>query len=217
MKLYNLNLSNFAAKCRLSIYEKKAPVEIVPIPGGDLKSAEYLKIYGLGKTPSLDANGQLIGESEVINEYLEDKFPEPALLPRDPEGRARVRSFTRFHDLYLEPPMRALFPQLAAKERDTALCAEKIADVKTRLDQLDAMIVGPYAAGNDFSLADCAIVPTMFFMNFMVPMFGGGNPTESRPKLAAWWKKVQERPSVQKVLGEQQAALADYQKTGKPS
>jgi len=44
MKLYNANLSNFASKCRLAIYEKNAKVDIVPIPGGDLKSPEYLKI-----------------------------------------------------------------------------------------------------------------------------------------------------------------------------
>ena len=44
MKLYNANLSNFASKCRLAIYEKNAPVELVPIPGDDLKSPAYLKI-----------------------------------------------------------------------------------------------------------------------------------------------------------------------------
>ena len=97
MKLYNMNLSNFASKCRLAIYEKGAPVDIVPIPGGDMKSPEYLKIYPLGKTPALEINGQIIGESEVINEYLEDKFPDKPLLPKDPEGRSRrcARCFRR--------------------------------------------------------------------------------------------------------------------------
>src|SRR5271157_3407221 len=90
MKLYNMNLSNFASKCRIAIYEKGCPVEIVPIPGNDLKSPEYLKIYPMGKTPALDADGMIIGESEIINEYLEDKFPTPPLLPKSPEARARV-------------------------------------------------------------------------------------------------------------------------------
>ena len=61
MKLYNANLSNFASKCRLAIYEKTAPVELVPIPGDDLKSPAYLKIYPMGKTPALEVNGQIIG------------------------------------------------------------------------------------------------------------------------------------------------------------
>ena len=140
MKLYNAYLSNFASKCRLAIYEKNAPVELVPIPGGDLKSAEYLKIYPIGKTPALEVNGQMIGESEVINEYLEEKFPQTPLLPKDPEGRAKSRGISRFHDLYLEPPLRALFPQVSAKEKDQKFIGEKLAEVKTRLDQLETMV-----------------------------------------------------------------------------
>jgi len=208
MKLYNLNLSNFASKCRLAIYEKGAPVEITPIPGGDLKSPEYIKVYPMGKTPCLQVDGQIIGESEVINEYLEEKFPAKPLLPKDSEGRARSRTISRFHDLYLEPPLRALFPQASAKEKDQKLIAEKLADIALRLDQLEQMLSsGPYALGNSFTLADCALVPTCFFMNIMLPMLGAPAFTNGRPKLAAWWTKVQERPTVQKVLGEQQEAL----------
>jgi glutathione S-transferase len=218
MKLYNAYLSNFASKCRLAIYEKNAPVELVPIPGGDLKSPEYLKIYPMGKTPSLEVDGQIIGESEVINEYLEEKFPATPLLPKDAEGRARSRSISRFHDLYLEPPLRALFPQATAKEKDTKLIGEKLTDIKTRLDQLDGMLSsGPYALGAAFTLADCALVPTMFFLNVMLPILGAPSPTDGRPKLAAWWAKVQERPSAQKVLGEQQQALMELQQSGRPT
>jgi len=130
MKLYNMNLSNYASKCRIAIYEKGCPVEIAPIPGGDLKSPEYLKIYPMGKTPALDADGMIIGESEIINEYLEEKFPTPALLPKSPEARARVRGFTRFHDLFLEPPGRAMFGQLDPKTRDAKLVAEKLAETQ---------------------------------------------------------------------------------------
>jgi glutathione S-transferase len=215
MKLYNANLSNFASKCRLAIYEKQAPVEIVAIPGGDLKSPEYLKIYPLGKTPSLEVNGQMIGESEVINEYLEEKFPERPLLPKDPEGRARSRGISRLHDLYLEPPLRALFPQVSAKEKDQKLIAEKLQEIATRLDQLEALLSsGPYALGAQFTFADCSLVPTCFFLNLMGPMLGAPPFTEGRPKIAAWWAKVQERPTVQKILQEQQTALMERMKAG---
>ena len=213
MKLYNANLSNFASKCRLVIYEKGAPVEIVAIPGGDLKSPEYLKIYPLGKTPALQVDGQIIGESEVINEYLEEKFPEKALLPKDPEGRAKCRAIGRFHDLYLEPPLRSLFPQVSAKEKDQKLIGEKLAEIKTRLDQLEAMLSsGPYALGSAFTLADCALAPTFFFMNLLLPMLGAPHFSEGHPKLTAWWAKVQERPTVQKVHAEQQQALMEMQR-----
>src|SRR5579863_10249659 len=102
MKLYNSNLSNFATKSRLVIYEKGLDIEIATVEPGDLRSPGYLRINPLGKIPALDADGLMIPESEVINEYLEDKFPNPPLLPRSAEGRARVRILTRFHDLHLE-------------------------------------------------------------------------------------------------------------------
>lgn len=216
MKLYNMYLSNFASKSRLAIYEKGAKIEIVPIPGGDLKSPEYLRIYPLGKTPLLDAAGVLIGESEVINEYLEDKFPNPPLLPKDPEGRARSRGISRFHDLYLEPPLRAMFGQVNPKTRDQKLVEEKLAEANLRFDQLEAMLsAGPYAIGTAFTLADCALVPTTFFAVLLTPMLGGQPALDRRPKLAAWWAKAQERPAVQKVLSEQQEALMKFQQSGK--
>lgn len=207
MKLYNLMLSNFASKTRIAIYEKGLAVEMVDPPGG-LGSAEYKKINPLGKVPALLLdNGQLIAESEIINEYLEDKFPEKPLLPKDAEGRARVRSFTRFHDLYLEPPLRALFPKLFGQQLDDKFIQEKVTEVNTRLDQLEAMLSSPWAAGEMFSLADAALAPTMFFMSNFLPQFGSKGPFDGRPNLKAWWDRVQEQPSVKKVLGEQQAAL----------
>ena len=212
MKLYNVNLSNYASKCRIAIYEKGCPVEIVPIPGGDLKSPEYLKIYPMGKTPALETDGMIIGESEVILEYLEDKFPTPPLLPKSPEARARVRGFGRFHDLYLEPPVRALFGQLDPKTRDAKLVADKLAEINTRLDMLDKMLSdGAFAAGPEFTLADCSLAPTMFFTS-LLPMLGSKPALEGRPKLARWWNSLKTRPSVKKALDEMGAAMAERMK-----
>ena len=163
MKLYSMALSNFASKSRIAIYEKGLNIDIVDPPGG-LSSDEYKKVNPLGKIPTLDADGQLIAESEVINEYLEDKFPEKPLLPKDPEGKARVRSFTRHHDLYLEPPVRALFGQMDPKNRDAKVVEEKLADVTNRFNQLESMLSdGPWATGEMFTLADAALTPTVFF------------------------------------------------------
>jgi len=63
MKLYNMNLSNFASKSRIAIYDKGLNIEIAAIPGNNLKSPEYLKINPLGKTPALDADGTIVAES----------------------------------------------------------------------------------------------------------------------------------------------------------
>jgi glutathione S-transferase len=213
MKLYNMNLSNFATKSRIAIYDKGLNIEIAPVPGGNLKSPEYIKINPLGKIPALDADGMIIAESEVINEYLEDKFPSPPLLPKSPEGRARVRLFTRFHDLYLEPPLRALFGQLSPKSRDEKVVNERLTEFNQRLDQLESMLApSGFASGPEFTLADCALAPTMFFANNMLPGFGAKPPLEGRPKLAAWWTHVQTRPSVKKALEEMAEALAAMMK-----
>jgi len=209
MKLYNMNLSNFATKCRIAIYDKGLPIEMAPVPNNDMKSPEYLKINPLGKVPTLDADGAIIAESEVINEYLEDKFPSPPLLPKTPEGRARVRGFTRFHDLYLEPPLRVLFGQMNPKTRDDKIVNENLSEVNLRLDQLDKMLSdGGFASGAEFTLADCALAPTIFFTVNLLGMFGAKPPLEGRPKVAAWWTHVQTRPSVKKALGEMTEALA---------
>ena len=119
-----------------------------------------------------------------------------------------MRPFRRFHDLYLEPPLRALFGQMNPKTRDDKLVNEKLSEVNLRLDQLDKMLADSgFACGADFTLADCALAPTIFF-TALLPMFGAKPPLEGRPKLAAWWTHVQTRPSVKKAMGEMAEALA---------
>jgi len=208
MKLYSLNLSNFASKSRIVIHEKGLNVEMLSPPGG-AGSAEYKKLNPLGKVPALQLdNGYLIAESEIINEYFEDQYPEKPMLPEDSRGRARVRSFSRFNDLYLDPPMRALLPQIFGRKLDESFVQQKLAEIGNHLDQLEATIGSPWAAGDMFTLADAALTPTIFLMVNVLRQFGAKGPLEGRPKLAAWWQQVQERPSTKKVLGEQQDALA---------
>ena len=184
-----------------------AKVEIVPIPGNDSKSPEYLKINPLGKVPTLDADG-VCSRVETINEYWKTSS-RPPLMPKTPEGRAKVRTLTRFHDLYLEPPLRSLFGQINPKTRDEKVVNEKLTELNGRLDQLDKMLAEDgFAIGSEFTLADCAVAPSVFFCVNMLGAFGAKPPLEGRPKVAAWWSHVQTRPSVKKVLGEMGEALA---------
>ena len=208
MKLYSSDLSNFASKTRIAIREKGLNVEFLKPPGGT-SSAEYRKVNPLGKIPALELdNGDVIAESETINEYLEDRYPEKPLLPKDAHDRAAVRSFSRLNDLYLDPPFRALLPQLFGKKLDASSVQEKLSEIGNRLDQLEGMIGTPWAAGDTFTLADAALAPTLFLMVNILPQFGAQTPFEGRPRLAAWWSRVQERPSIRQTLGEQLAALS---------
>lgn len=210
MKLYNANLSNFATKCRIVIYEKNAPVEIAPIPGGGLKSAEYLALYPVGMVPSFEVGGEVFGESQVINEFLEETFPDPPLLPKGAEDRARVRWFCAMHDAQLEGPFRATYAHLAPDARDEALVKEKLEVVSEKLDLIESkMGAGPYLAAGAFTLADCALAPTAVFLDTFLPLLGAKPWTDSRPKLGAWWESVQRRPSVERALGEQRSAIKE--------
>jgi glutathione S-transferase len=214
VKLYNANLSPYASRVRIALYAKNLPVEIVAPPGG-LGSAEFKKINPTGKVPALAIDGQVIAESEVINEYLEDRFPTPALRPADPLARARMRTLSRFADLYLAPPLSALFGQMNPATRDAKLVAEKLAELDVRLDELEALVAaGPYAAGPELTLADCALCPVFFFLTRLVPAVGGKNPLDGRPKLARVGETVAKHPAVAKVLAEQGEAMAQLMKSG---
>src|SRR2546430_1822987 len=126
MKLYSLPLSHFAARVRIAIREKGLDVEIVAPPGEAPFPEEYRRVNPLGKVPALDVGGRVIVESEVINEYLEDRFPTPPLLPVDPEARARARTLSRLHDLYLEPALHPLFFQLDPSTRDAGVVGRRV-------------------------------------------------------------------------------------------
>lgn len=208
MRLYNANLSPYASRVRIAIYAKNLPVEIVSAPGGT-GSAEYKKLNPMGKVPALDVDGTVIPESEVINEYLDDRFPTPALRPADPLARARMRVLSRFADVYLAPPLSGLFGQLNPATRDAKLVGEKLVELATRLDQLEALVVAsPYAAGSELTLADCALAPVFFFLSRLLPMVGGKSPLEGRPKLARVGEAVGKHPAVSRVLGEMGEAMA---------
>ena len=214
MKLYNANLSPYSARVRIAIYAKNLPIEIAPAPGG-LGSAEFKKTNPLGKVPALEVDGQVVIESEVILEYLEDRFPTPSLRPADPLARARMRALSRFADLYLSPPLGALFGQMNPATRDAKLVSEKLAELELRLDQLESLVVaGPYAAGPELTLADCALCPVFFFLARVIPLVGGKPPLDGRPRLASVAETTARHPAVARVLDEIGAAMAERRKAG---
>jgi glutathione S-transferase len=212
MKLYNANLSPFTSRCRIQIYAKGLDVELVEPPGGIVPggstSDAYKELNPIGKIPSLDVDGEIIPESGVICEYLEDRFPTPSLRPTEPLDAARMRTLSRIVDLYLVPPMQVLFRQLDPATRDAELVREKIGEVTRSFDLLERFVgKGPFAVGESLSLADCALVPLLFFATRILPMLGAPSPVEGRPRIAAWWEAIQKEPAPSKVLAEMDESL----------
>jgi glutathione S-transferase len=195
---YALDLSTYCAKVAIVLAAKNIPHECREPPGG-YRSDEYRAIVPLGRIPAIVEGDFVLSESEVINEYLEERFPAPALLPREPQARARVRLLARFHDLYLEPHLRAVFAHLDPARRDAAHVAAKAADFEAGLARLAALATPqPYLAGPAFSLADCAFPATL---GLAALVFGAlGHPLRIPDPQGAWQATVLAHPAVAPVL-----------------
>ncbi len=215
MKLYSGNISPYASRARMAVYAKGLDVEILRPPGGN-KSPEFLAINPMGKLPCLVTDeGSAVPESGIIVEYLEALYPERPLTPACPEEATRARLVARLGELYVLAPLSKLFTQLDPATRDNALIATVVAEVDDGLGHLGSFLSleGPYATGKHLTLADCQLIPTLFFVRALGPVFGkdwiGGHP-----RIGDYLKAVAGDETVSKIQSEMMDALVHYQKTG---
>jgi len=157
----------------------------------------------------------IVGEQPSFAEVVITRLA-PIFRPSAGSGeRARSRTFSRFHDLYLDPPLRALIAQANPAARDPKVVGERLAELTARLDQLENLLADEgFAAGPSFTFADCALAPTTFIANNVLPFFGSKPAVEGRPRLSRWWSHVQTRPSVKRALAEMAEALAQQMQRG---
>jgi glutathione S-transferase len=209
MKLYSADLSPFAVRVRAAIYAKNLPVEIVSPPESGTKSPEYLAINPMGKVPVLvGEDGFTLPESDTIVEYLADLFPDSGLRPATPEGKAQARLIARVTELYVFPCMSDLFPQMDPSARDQAVVDAGLEKLKGALVHLNVFLgEGPYAVGDTFTTADCALVPIIFFIKMAGMMFGVGDLTADLLKLSAYASVLDMDATSQKLVSEMQAGL----------
>lgn len=207
MKLYSDDQSPYCAPVRAAIYAKDLDLAVEPPPGG-LKSDEYRRASLTGTIPCLVLDdGSPLPESAVIIDYLEERFPEPALLPTGPEARARVRLLRAFAQ-DLTAAIVGLFHDLqeGGGEAAKAKAREKLERV---LGLLEASIAEEgFVAGREFTVADCVLGPALMGVPVMGPMVGRPTLLADHPRVAAYFGRVAQHPPVARVLGEVQAALA---------
>lgn len=203
--LYGVAISNYCAKTRVVLRYKGLDWREIAPPDG-YGSAAYRRIVPAGSIPGLIDDGLVLSESEVINEYLEDRYPDPPLLPPDPAGRAKARMISRWHDLWVEPPIRQLFRHMAPSIRDPAFVKDRVAAMQKRLDQLDDLIdPRPFAVGESMTLADCAWPATFVMFDHMMAELG--EPWRMSAKLEAWRKFLEAHPAIApEVAGYHEAA-----------
>ena len=153
--------SIFGRKVLAVLEEKGLDYEIkkLSLAAKDHLKDEYIKLNPNGEIPTLVDDGSVIYESTAIIEYLNDEYIEPALLPEDSFGRAKVLMVEDFCDLHLFPPVVKCFIKSVLKgealtDEDKKPVAEGFKRIDTYLGKQE------YVAGK-FSLADCAVMPAM--------------------------------------------------------
>jgi len=198
MILYSLPISNYCGKVLHALRFKDVECEILPPPGG-YGSEEYKKRVPSGTIPALDHDGVILSESEVINEYLNEVFPEPNLLPGSAEQRAKVRMLCRLHDLKLEPIVRSLFPAMSPEKRDAEVVEKRFREMEQSLERLRGLIqTGPFLVSKAPSLADCAFSQTLMLAGMMWKELGA--EWSLGEELEDWQQMMGELAPVQSVL-----------------
>lgn len=190
LTLYDAPRCPYCARVRILLAEKEISYETVEIDLDDRPAWLYEK-NPVGKVPVLEEGSFVLPESRVIMEYLEERHPEPVLLPSDPAERAHVRLlFERFGDLS-GPYYRVVFEGEPVEALDAALA---------NLDQTLATF--PYLAGSQFTLADIAYVPWVVRAEARTAV-----DLAEHENLRAWRERLAERPSIAAEL-EVVAAIA---------
>jgi glutathione S-transferase len=132
---------------------------------------------------------RVLPESAVIMEYLEDRFPEPAMCPADIDARATMNLFYRFPDSYIQPALFPLFSQVFKKTADDEALKGYIAALKQQVNLLDELM-GLYEREieHDIDLADCTFAANFFFARLVPGWFEEGvDVLADAPRVQAWW------------------------------
>lgn len=196
--LYALPVSGYSAKIRITLEAKRVAYE-ERVPPGGYRSDAYRAIVPMGTIPAILVGEVALSESEVIAEYLDERFPDPPLLPADPMLRAQVRFLSRFHDLYLEPAVRGLFGQVNPHKRDPALVQARAQDIDRQLARLDTFInPQPYALTEQLSLADLGFVTTLPLARMLLAVTG--HTLVLAPRIERWLDAVGQHPAIARGL-----------------
>jgi glutathione S-transferase len=197
-------LSSFCQKVLIALYEYGAPFEPRIVNLGDPEErAAYLAMWPMGKIPVLRdrEREQVVPETSIQIEYLEQHYADgPTLFPADRAERLEARFWDRFFDLYVEVPMQKIVGDRLRPEdkRDPQGVADARSALWAAYEVIERQIAGKtWATGEQFTVADCAAAPALFFAGMIEP-FG-----EHRD-VAAYFERLVARPSVTRVLAEAQ-------------
>ncbi len=209
MELFTAKTCPYAHRTRLALLEKGLDCEHVEVDF-KAKPARFLAVSPYGKVPALSHDGNTIYESLIINEYLDETFPNPPLMPKDPVLRAKVRIWAHFCDNYYVTDTSSL-----VRTRDPAERRELVAKVHGHMRFMEheglakLSAHGPYWLGEKVSLLDLAWYP--FFERLpALRHYRGLWIPEDCPRLTAWLEAMAARETVRKIANDADFYIASY-------
>ena len=201
LTLYQFESSPYCWKVRIALAEKKVEYKTEKPVNRDT-DPKFRSMTPLGKVPVLVLeDGTALFESTIINEFLDERYPSPPLMPNDPADRARVRIFEEIGDAWLAPALRLIFTaryrfeggkvfRLKTIDRD-----QEAAGMKSSahyLDYLNANLEGQEFFVTQFSLADIGLTPPLVRTARFLEL-----PLKDKwPNIASWADRILARPSV---------------------
>jgi glutathione S-transferase len=207
-------LSSFCWKVLIALYELEAPFESGVVNLGDPgERAAFLKLSPFGKIPALrdTDRGAEVYETSIMVDYLDQHYPGPApLIPADRDAAREVRLRDRVFDLHVHNVFQQIINDRLRPEgaRDPLSVERARGQLREAYDVLERDLAGrTWAAGEAFSLADCAAAPALFYADLIEPM------GEGRPVLAAYLRRLRERPSVARAIAEARPFFQYYPAT----
>lgn len=198
IELYYAKGSTFSQRTRVVLLEKGIDFTATEV---DLQNKPdwFIQISRYGKVPAIKHGDVELFESSIINEYLEEVFPEPSLLPKDPGAKAIARIWIDYANTRLVPAFNKLLRGKDSTEQEQG--RREFLEALLYLEQEGISKLsgnGPYWLGENFSLVDISFYPWFerlpvleHFRNFTLP-------TET-PRLQEWWNVVRDRQSIKAV------------------
>lgn len=201
LALYGHPFSSYTQKALIALYENDTSFEFRCIGPETPQHAEaWLRRWPMGKFPLLVDGDRSVAETSIIVEYLQLAHPGPVqLLPADPMAALDVRFLDRFFDLYvMEPTQTAVastLGQIPMKSEDgLALAGQRLERAYAWLEH--GLAGRTWAAGEDFTLADCAAAPSLFYADWTHRI------SEAFPVLRAYRARLLARPSFARAVDE---------------
>jgi glutathione S-transferase/RNA polymerase-associated protein len=218
LTLYDDVFSPYARKVRLALYEKEIPFDRVRALHGDCNRTDFLHVNPRAEVPALIDDQGALYDSTIICEYLEDRYPSPALYPADPRARAKCRLVEDIADTQLDAALYAVtVVEFGRGEVHAEMHEAAGRDIQRLYGVLEQLLGDDQFFCGAWSIADLAVVP-----HFLVATFLGFAIDPDRHRaLARWLDAAQSRPSVvrdnadvletlQRLQSEQRGAFDPY-------